>query len=179
MEAEFQTFKPILKIGDKMHFSFRLPKNIRDTLNEQLVVDRGIEVFVKISTTSDPADTLSSDVFKTDTTIFHVFHKYFETKNIVESSIDAYTFKGEFINGFWQVETQYITKKAGTYWASIFFTKIDSSMADQEDGVCMVGETQTFGATLVWKQSENNRIDILFNDKKEKYPEYYGFIVEE
>jgi hypothetical protein len=43
----------------------------------------------------------------------------------------------------------------------------------------MLGDPEAFGASLVWRESENNRIDTLFNDVKEKYPEYYGFIVEE
>lgn len=177
MEAELKTFKPTLTIADTIHLSFKLPKSFKDTLDQEVNVDRGVQVFVKITTTSNRSATLDSNFFAIDTTIFNVFDQYFETKNLVGSSIDAYTFKCELNNEFWEIETEYIIKKAGNYWASIEFRKIDSSETDSEDGVCMLGDPESFGASLVWKENENNRIDILFNDKKEKYPEYYGFIV--
>jgi len=175
MEAELNSFKPILKIGDPIHFSFKLPQHFRDTLNQVVDVDRGVQVVVKLSIASNLSETSTGDTFATDTTIFHVLDQYFETKNIAGKSINAYTFACVLRNGFWEIETEYITKKAGNYWASISFNKIDSSVADTR---CMTGD-EFFGATLVWKPSENNRIDVLFNDNKAKYPEYYGFIVNE
>jgi hypothetical protein len=184
-EAEMKTSKPILKIGDTIHFSLKIPQNFKDLWNNDVMIDRGVQVFVKITTTdnlsdttiTDPSDT--SNFFAIDTTIFHVFDKYFETINIKGGSSNPYKFNCELINDFWEIETEYIALKTGNFWASIEMSKILSSKTDLAEGVCMYGDTESFGATMVWKENENNRIDVLFNDAKENYPSYYGFIVEE
>lgn len=174
------TGQPALKVGDKLRFKFRIPKTLTDTLGQDLVVDRGCKVFVKISTTLNLSDTTAAqnpDFFAVDTTIFHVFDQYFSAVSKKGTAENAYTYNAELVGDFWEIETEYTAKKPGNYWARLQLQQLDASQADLEKYVCREGDPEAFGATLFWESSENNRIDLLFNDDKDKYPEYYGFII--
>ena len=176
MKADLDTFKPVLAVGDPIHFYFKIPALFFDTLHRKVTLDKGVRVSVKINLEENRSNT-TDNVFFTDTTIFHVFDRYFETRIIKGAPENAYYFNGVLNNGFWEVETEYTTIMRGNYSAVIEIIELKSSAAETEEGVCMLGDP-CFGLKLVWKQNDNNRIDVLFNDSKEKYPEYYGFIVE-
>ncbi|MCF8245859.1 MAG: hypothetical protein K9J37_06765 [Saprospiraceae bacterium] len=179
IEAELITQKPILKVGDTFIFRFSLAKNLIDTANQEMNIDEGVQVFNKITTSSNLSDTTNNDFFAIDTTIFKVFDKYFDMMLIKGDTVNAYMHECELIGDYWEIETKYVAKKPGSYWARIEFWKIYTSDSNLGDGVCMEGDTETFGAKLIWKESEYNQIDLLFQDEKEKYPTYFGFIVEE
>jgi hypothetical protein len=76
------------------------------------------------------------------------------------------------------MEIQYISKKAGSYWAHAGIRNIYTTQLNLDDNTCMEGDAEKFGAELFLKESEYNRIDYLFQADKEQYPDYYGFIVE-
>lgn len=180
MGVEPLTNKAELKVGDKLVFKFRIPKTLTDTLDQDLVVDRGCKVFVKISTTLNLSDTTAAqnpDFFAVDTTIFHVFDQYFSAVSKKGTAENAYTYDAELVGDFWEIETEYTALKPGNYWARLQLQQLDASQADLEKYVCREGDSDTFGATLFWEASENNRIGLLLNEDKDKYPEYYGFII--
>ncbi len=179
IEAELITHKSILKVGDILIFRFSLAKNRIDKANQEMNIDEGVKVFNKISTSSNLNDITNIDFFGIDTTIFKVFDQYFDMKSIKGDTVNAYTYECELIGDYWEIEIEYVAKKPGNYWARIEIQQIYSSDSDLAKGVCMDGDTETFGAKLIWKESENNQIDLLFQDDKENYPTYFGFIVEE
>jgi hypothetical protein len=178
-EAEMVTNKPILKVGDTIYFKFELDRYLFDIDSLQMDIDLGVEVFNKITTTANYSDTTHSDFFATDTTIFKVFDQYFDLTLNKGRFINAYTFDCELNGDAWELEIQYILKKPGNYTASVQPQEIRTSQAELEEGTCMQGFPKTFNARIIWKESDYNMIGYLFNDDKEKYPDYFGFIVEE
>ena len=92
--------------------------------------------------------------------------------------INAYLIDCQLIGNHWEIEIQYISKKVGSYWAHVGIRNIYTTQLNLDDGTCMLGDAETFGAELVLKESEYNRIDNLFQADKAQYPDYYGFIVE-
>lgn len=149
IEAELVTQKPVLKVGDTILFKFKLNRNLRDIFNQDMDIDIGVQVFNKITTTANLSDTTNSDVFSIDTTIFKVFNNYFDMVLVKGDTINVYTHKCELIENYWEIETQYIAKKPGNYRATIKFWKIYTSESNLDDGVCMEGDKETFGAKLV------------------------------
>jgi hypothetical protein len=178
MEAKFNVNDSILNIGDTIHVRFELEKKLYDLDNKGLNIDQGIDIFIRITTTSDLSDTLNTDIFGIDTTIFNVFDDYFETKVFKGNLIDAYSFSCELIDGIWQLKIIYIPKKPGAYCAYIKATEFYTRDLKLDDEVCMEGDPSTFGATLIWQESEFNRINYLFQDEDGEFPSEFGFIVE-
>lgn len=184
MEAEFITGKPVLQVGDTILFLARIERYLYDLDQNRMDIDMGIELFLKISTTMNPADTTPGDTtptdfFTIDTTIINVFDSYFDVQMIAGSKINAYRYNCQLVDSLWTAEILYIPRKAGSYWARISLQRIFTSDAELGDGVCMSGDEVTFGARMDWKPSEHNQIHYLFQDDGSKYPEYFGFIVEE
>ncbi len=175
-EGEISTTKPVLQIGDTLLFTFSLDRHLIDLDSQDLDIDIGLRVYNKITTTANPGDTIEQGVFKIDSTIYYVFDQYFDVivkKGTMTNPYDIYC---QLIENRWEIEIQYVAKKADSFWAHVGIRDIYTSQL--KDKSCMEGDSHAFGAELVLKPNDNNRIDYLFQGDKEQYPDYYGFIVE-
>jgi hypothetical protein len=184
-EAELLVKDSVLSVGDSLFFKMSIPALIAQTDGKELNIDRGVELFIKVTTERNPADTATtsnSDIFATGETIFSRFGEFFELIVVNGLQLDyngepnPYSYLAERVEANWVVEIIYITKQAASYTAKIQIREILASQLDLEKGQCWNGP-DNLHAKAVWKQSEFNRVSYLFQSDASNYPDYFGFIV--
>ena len=167
--------KTTLQVGDTVFLMVKIDPQFYDSLSRKSVtIDNKVSLLIKVSSVASPVDP--TNVFKVDTTIYHVFDQYFTTRVLKGTQNTAYLFDCQRTNGFWELEIQYIPLKKGRYDLSASFNKVQSSQVALSAGVCMLGDVDTFGAQV--------RLKTINNQVNQVYPnlaspsDIFGFIVE-
>ena len=155
-----------------------IPTSVTDTNGRELLIDRYVDIFIKITTELliGPGDTTS--VFARDTTIINVFDEHFDTYISHGTMVNAYIYRAELLNEQWTVDVIYVPRQAGAYSAYLSILQLDGTALDLPDNQCRESTSAALGAHAIWKQSALNRIDTLFGEPANTVPEYFGFIVE-
>jgi hypothetical protein len=167
-EAELETKKQIVNIGDTIKFTFKIDKNLIDINNKSLNIDKGIKILNRFSLNENSGVTVGKSLFEN-------FEDYFDYKIIKGIPESVFTYNCILTKEIWEIEIEYIPKRKGEYIIYLKIFEINSTDLNLDYKECMEGDPN-FGAKAIWKENQFNRI-------KDLYPNNYlnnefGIIVE-